>query len=50
MENLKVTFPLVYNDRRSTLSIQPAAEQQDGYLKYTDDELLSACEKQEFWG
>jgi hypothetical protein len=36
MDNLKVTFPLVYNDRRSTLSIQPVAEQQDGYLKYTD--------------
>lgn len=36
MENLKATFPLVYNDRRSTISIQPAAEQQDGYLRYAD--------------
>jgi hypothetical protein len=36
VENLKAIFPLVYNDRRFTLSIQPVAEQQDGYLKYTD--------------
>jgi hypothetical protein len=36
MENMKAIFPLVYNDRRFTLSIQPAAEQQDGYLRYSD--------------
>jgi hypothetical protein len=41
---------LLSNPDKHTLSEMVDFFTRGGYLNYTDDELLSACEKQEFWG